>query len=104
MINHNKSRRIEYLIKNQDINNYVTRILDSKFEQVDVAKVAANQKHLKPNQHHDLSKTLAKYKKCFAGSHHVYLLYIDLFPGSEFYISVCILFNALTKHVQRRTA
>lgn len=40
-----------------------TQILDFKYEQVDVAKVAANQKHLTPKQYHHLSKTLAKYYK-----------------------------------------
>ncbi len=45
------------------LNNYATQILDAKYKQVDTNRVAANQKHLNVNQHHELQHLLAKNKK-----------------------------------------
>ncbi len=36
------------------LENYAPQFLDTKYEQVDINKFAVNQKHLTPNQHHDL--------------------------------------------------
>ncbi len=36
---------------------------DSKYKQVDISKVVTNQKHLTPNQPHDLHNILIKYEK-----------------------------------------
>ncbi len=68
------------------LDNYATRILDAKYEQVDTNRVAANQKQLNVNQRHKLQHLLAKNKKLFDGSLGVYphqKVHIDLLPGSK---------------------
>ncbi len=67
------------------LNNNSAWILDARYEQVDINKVAVNQKHLTQIQCLDLQNVLAKYEKLFDGSHGVYLhkVHIDLIPGSE---------------------
>ena len=43
------------------------KILDSKYEAVDTATVAAQQKHLTPQQRDDLAHLLSKFKRLFSG-------------------------------------
>ncbi len=45
------------------LDNYVARILNAKYEQVNTNRVCANQKQLKLNQCHKLQNLLAKNKK-----------------------------------------
>ncbi len=54
------------------LDNNDTQILDAKYEQVDNNRVAANQKHLHINRHHELQHLFAKNKKLFDGSRGVY--------------------------------
>ncbi len=68
-----------------NLGNCSTWILYSKYEQVDINKVANDQKHLTPNQHLDLQKIMAKYKNLFDGSLGVYPQkkdHIDILSGT----------------------
>ncbi len=65
---------------------YDVQILDTKYEQVVIDKVVVDQKHLTPNQYHELQNFLAKHEKLFHGSLGVYLhkkVHIDIFPELE---------------------
>ncbi len=76
----------EEMFKCDLLDNYSARILRAKYEQVNINKVAADQKHLTPNQLYDLQSVLAKYKKLFDGSLGVHphkRVHIDLLLGLE---------------------
>ncbi len=76
----------EEIFEHHLLDNYSARILDTKYEQVDINTVAAAQKRLTPNQHHDLQVILAKYKNLFDGSLGVYThkkIHIDHLPGLQ---------------------
>ncbi len=65
------------------LDNYATRILDAKYKQVNINRVAADKKYLNDNQHHKLQHLLAKNKKLFDWSLGVYphqKVHIDLLP------------------------
>lgn len=66
--------------------NYAGRILNVKSKQVDINKVASDQKLINPNQHQDLQHGLAKYDKLFGESLGVYphqKVHIELFLNLE---------------------
>ncbi len=68
------------------LDNYDIQILDAKFEQVGINKVAINLKHLNINQLHNLQQVLAKCGKLFDVPLGVYphqKVHIDLLPGLQ---------------------
>ncbi len=68
------------------LENYSEKICNAEYEQVNINTVAADQKHLTSNQHHDLQDILARCEKLLDGSLGVYLhkqIHLDLLPGSE---------------------
>ena len=57
------------LIGEDWLDSYLTStILDAKYEKVDIHDVATNQKHLTPDQQHELECVLAKYTGLFDGT------------------------------------
>ena len=58
----------EEFIGEDFLDSFATEILDAKYEHVDVADVAAAQKHLSPSQREDLKAVLSKYRKLFDGT------------------------------------
>ncbi len=72
------------IFKLEILDNYVTRILDTKYKNFNTNKVAIDQKHLNRNQYLDLEKVLPKYRNLFDGSSGVnpnQKIHIDLLPG-----------------------
>ncbi len=71
---------------NAYVNSFVTHILDTKYEQVNIHDVASDQEHLSLDQQKDLFNILSKHKNLCNGSFWVYpqmKVHIDLKPGAK---------------------
>lgn len=74
------------MLDQEILNNYATCILDQKYKQIDINKVAADQTHFTLAKHHDLQNALTKDEKLIDGSFGVYLhqeIYVDSIPRLE---------------------
>jgi len=68
------------------LDNYASKILDAKYDKVNVEDVAAAQSHLTPTQKSDLAKLLKKHEELFSGKLGLYphkKINIELLPGSQ---------------------
>ena len=68
------------------LDNYASKILDAKYDKVNVEDVAAAQSHLTPTQKSDLAKLLKKHEELFSGKIGLYphkKNIIELLPGSQ---------------------
>lgn len=84
---HRPQQQSASIIRTQNAHdNYTAHIFYAKYKQVGTNKVAANQKHINPNQHQELQYVLANEDKLFDGSLGVYPhqnIHIELSPNLE---------------------
>jgi hypothetical protein len=66
---------------NEDRENYVGQILESKYDQVSPAEVAAAQKHLTPEQRKSIETLATKYPRLFSGK-------LGVYPGRKIHLEV----------------
>ena len=70
----------------EPLDNYASKILDAKYDKVDVKDVAQEQAHLTATQRNDLERLLKKHEKLFSGKLGLYphkKFNIELLPGAE---------------------
>ena len=51
----------------EPLDNYASKILDAKYDKVDVRDIAQEQAHLTAIQRNDLERLLKKHEKLFSG-------------------------------------
>ena len=70
----------------EPLDNYASKILDAKYDKVDVKDVAQEQAHLTASQRNDLERLLKKHEKLFSGKLGLYphkQFNIELLPGAD---------------------
>jgi Reverse transcriptase (RNA-dependent DNA polymerase) len=68
-------------MNNEDLENYVGQILESKYDKVSPAEVAAAQKHLITEQRKSIEILVTKYPRLFSGE-------LGVYPGRKIHLEV----------------